>query len=119
MTRLIIVDDDRRILDSLPIYFSRSDSITVAATFHRAHGALEYITAHGCDVVLSDLHMPRMNGVELLQRLQGLEDPPIFIAMTAFDTNETMLQILAQGGELMWWIDHNAGGECPRLGNTH
>lgn len=98
MTRLIIVDDDIRILESLPIYFSRSETVTVAATFTRAHDALDCITEHGCDVVLSDIHMSQMNGVELLQKLKELDQPPIFIAMTAFDTDETMLQVLAQGG---------------------
>lgn len=98
MTRLIIVDDDTRILESLPVYFSRSETVNVAATFTCAHDALNYIADHGCDVVLSDIHMPRMNGVELLDKLKELEQPPIFIAMTAFDTDETMLQILAQGG---------------------
>ena len=98
MTRLIIVDDDTRILESLPVYFSRSETVTVAATFTRAHDALDYITEHGCDVVLSDIHMPQMNGVELLRRLKELDQPPIFIAMTAFDTDDTMVQILAHGG---------------------
>ncbi|WJY71861.1 Nitrate/nitrite response regulator protein NarL [Corynebacterium auriscanis] len=42
--------------------------------------------------------MPRMNGVEFLDKLKELEQPPIFIAMTAFDTDDTMLQVLAHGG---------------------
>ncbi|NWO07323.1 MAG: response regulator transcription factor, partial [Alteromonadaceae bacterium] len=50
-----------------------------------------------CDVVLSDLHMPDMNGIELLDHLNNLDKPPIFVAMTAYDTDEVMLHVLAKG----------------------
>ena len=46
---------------------------------------LEVVTASGVDVVLADIHMPEMGGIEFARHLQVLERPPAVIFVTAHD----------------------------------
>lgn len=102
--RLLIVDDDPLVLSSLRLYFGSpaGEQIEVVGEASTSQGALEILDActseTPVDVVLADIHMPGMDGVELLGRIQELPDPPVFVAMTALDEEETMLSVLAQGG---------------------
>ena len=95
---ILLVDDDPNILEDLPVYFTTTDEFEVVGTASNGAEALSWLTTHTCDVVLSDISMPDIDGIELLQHLQKLPTSPVFVAMTAFDTDETMLQILANGG---------------------
>ncbi|MCZ9310314.1 response regulator transcription factor [Corynebacterium uberis] len=96
-TRIIIVDDDPLVLASLRAYFSTADDIEVVAEASHGREAVEILATQDVDLVLSDIHMPEMDGVTLLEHVQKLEHPPVFVAMTGFDTDETMLQTLTGG----------------------
>jgi len=47
--------------------------------------ALEQLERAPADIVLTDIRMPRMDGVELAQQLAGLPDPPAIVFVTAYD----------------------------------
>ncbi|MGO1948854.1 MAG: response regulator [Mycobacteriaceae bacterium] len=102
--RLLIVDDDPLVLSSLRLYFGApaAENIEVVAEASTGQDAVDILSAsppaEHIDVVMADIHMPGMDGVELLNRVRKLTDPPEFVAMTALDEEETMLSILAQGG---------------------
>ncbi|QFQ03416.1 Response regulator protein VraR [Corynebacterium urogenitale] len=96
-TRILLVDDDPTILDTFPVYFSTTDDLGVSATVKTGRQALTWLDTNTCDIVLSDVRMPDIDGIELLQHIQDLEHPPLFVAMTAFDTDETMLKCLSLG----------------------
>lgn len=48
--------------------------------------------------MLSDLHLPNMGGLALLDKLQKRPNPPSFVAITAWDTDHNMLKVLTRGG---------------------
>lgn len=96
--RVLIVDDDPMVLSSLRTYFKKAPHITVVGEASDGHKALNMVSKGGVDVVLTDIHMPEMDGVELLERIQRLDNPPKLIAITSFDTDETMIRILGLGG---------------------
>lgn len=102
--RLLIVDDDPLVLSSLRLYFGApaAESIEVVGEAATAQDALDILGAASpekrIDVVMADIHMPGMDGVELLGKIRQIENPPDFVAMTALDEEDTMLSILAQGG---------------------
>ncbi|ANE02934.1 response regulator transcription factor [Corynebacterium crudilactis] len=95
--KVLLVDDDRFVLDALTIYLKSEPDLEVIAT--AAHGieALEVLANTHCDVVVSDIEMPLMDGRQLLTEVQKLPQPPAFIAMTAFSTDETLLEMLSNG----------------------
>lgn len=96
--KILLVDDDRVVLDSLSVFFSKASHLEVVSTASNGQEALEWLKGNFCDIVLSDVHMPVMDGLELLRAFKKLERPSYFVAMTAFDTDETMLRTLAEGG---------------------
>lgn len=95
--RILLVDDDPIILEAFPVYFSTADELEVAGTAPTGQQALQWLGSNTCDLVLSDIHMPDIDGIELLQHIQQLPQPPMFVAMTSFDTDEIMLKCLSLG----------------------
>lgn len=95
--RILIVDDDPIILRNLPVFFTMAEDLTVVGTAASGRDALAFMEHTPCDVVLSDLSMPGMSGIELLSAVKELDNPPIFIAMTGFDTDRAMLGVLSAG----------------------
>lgn len=98
--RTLLVDDDAAVLTALRHYFAVSDTIQIVGEEENGRAALQRISADpaAIDVVLADIHMPEMGGLELLQNIQHLSHVPAFVAMTSMDTDETMLEILSHGG---------------------
>lgn len=97
-TQLLIVDDDSLVLGSLRRYFASVDDIEVVAEAHNGVDALRAINDLSIDTVLADIHMPEMDGLELLRKIQAMDNPPTFVAMTALDADDTMLDVLSHGG---------------------
>jgi DNA-binding NarL/FixJ family response regulator len=98
--RLIIVDDDPLVLSSLRMYFSTpaADGIEIVGEAPDGEQALTLLDTQQADVIMADIHMPGMGGVDLLDAVQSLPDAPRFVAMTSLDEDETMLRILRRGG---------------------
>ena len=59
--------------------------------------ALEYLHQQEVDLVLSDMRMPNMNGIQLLERIQQEELDVDFLVMTGFGTIETAVDIMQKG----------------------
>jgi DNA-binding NarL/FixJ family response regulator len=96
-TRILLVDDDPTILEAFPVYFSTTKDIEVTGTATTGQIALQWLNSETCDLVLSDIHMPDLDGIELLRAIKQCEYSLPFIAMTAFDTDDTMLKCLSLG----------------------
>jgi DNA-binding NtrC family response regulator len=87
--RILIVDDDERQRAALAAVLSDSDFETQFAG--DGQEALERLTAFDADVIVADLVMPRMDGFELLRRLQERGDVTPAIALTGFGSMEKAL----------------------------
>lgn len=98
--RLLLVDDDPLVMSSLQLYFSTPAAAAIEVVGEATDGAaaLDLLKTVEADVVMADIHMPGMDGVSLLREVRSLDSPPVFIAMTALDEDETMLSILSLGG---------------------
>ena len=59
--------------------------------------ALEYVKTTPVDVVLTDLRMPGMNGVELLQRLKAHDPEIVVVVITAYGSVESAVEAMKQG----------------------
>lgn len=95
--RLFIVDDDQRVRDGFTAYFSYAKDITVVGTATNGVEALDGLRRHTVDVVLSDINMPRMGGIELLEQVRRLPNAPTFVAITSLDTDDSMLRMIGGG----------------------
>ncbi len=86
--RILIVDDEapaRSRLKDLLADCSRTVALEVAGEAANGREALVHIAGHRVDVVLLDVRMPGIDGIEVAQHLQGMTDPPAVIFTTAYD----------------------------------
>lgn len=84
--RFLIVDDEPLAVERLQLLLARIDGVALAGTASEGAAALRLIEALTPDVVLLDIAMPGMDGIEVARSLGSLEKPPLVIFVTAFDT---------------------------------
>ena len=93
--RILVVDDEEGIKDTLCIMLRRSGFETEGVL--SGQEAVEKFRAKPPDVVLQDLRMPGMDGIELLRRLKEADPNVIVIVMTAFSTWSTAVEAMRLG----------------------
>ena len=81
MLKTVIVEDDRMVAAINAQFAEKTPGVQVVATFHNGRDALAFLDKTGVDLLLLDLYMPEMSGVELLTELrrQGCNVDAIFI----------------------------------------
>src|SRR6185295_2262573 len=84
--RILIVDDDELVLESLRYGIDNLMEDSVVETTSSPHWALERIGAEDYHVVLSDIEMPDLNGIELIRQVIGHQPAPACVLMTADST---------------------------------
>ena len=82
ITQLIIVDDDFDLRDSLEAYFDTPEFNVLS--FSSGKILLENLPSNFNGVIVCDLKMPEMSGLQVLEALQSIPDSPPVILMTAF-----------------------------------
>lgn len=93
--RLLVVDDDSTIRDSL--MGALSDASTEVVAVESAERALGVIGGTGADVVLTDVRMAGMGGVDLLRLLRERAPTVDVVLMTAFDDMATVVTAIREG----------------------
>jgi DNA-binding NtrC family response regulator len=92
---ILIVDDEASVRDSLYNWFIEDGYIVKCAEDARV--ALTLLEAENFDIILADVKMPGMDGLEMLKRIKALKKESIVIIMTAFATVDTAVQALKDG----------------------
>ncbi len=92
---ILVVDDENSVRDSLYNWFIE-DGYRVGCA-EDAKVALNRLEAESFDIILADIKMPGMDGLEMLKRIKAIQQDAIVIMMTAFATVETAVQALKDG----------------------
>src|SRR3954469_6304929 len=96
MARILIADDQEMIGDSLAATLAREGHEVIACGDGQA--AIARLSAGGrFDLVITDLKMPRMTGLELLGEAKGLRPEWPVVLMTAFATVQTAVEAMKLG----------------------
>jgi two-component system response regulator PilR (NtrC family) len=95
MARILVVDDDKGIQDVLEIMLTRAGY--QVATADDGASALEFIRKKKFDLVITDLKMPRMDGIDLLKGIKETVPGTAVILLTAFASGETALAAMRGG----------------------
>lgn len=92
---LLIVDDEESVRDSLYNWFIEDGFETGCA--ESAGTALAMLENSHYDIIITDIKMPGMDGLELLKRIKTIKKDAIVIIMTAFAAVDTAVQALKDG----------------------
>lgn len=92
---ILVVDDEQVVRDSLSSWFE-DEGYKVGAA-ESAKSALSSLQDERWDVVLVDIKMPGMDGLELQQKINGIDDSITVIIMTAYASVQTAVEALKAG----------------------
>jgi DNA-binding NarL/FixJ family response regulator len=95
--RLLIVDDHPVVRDGLRGAFTGDPDFEVVGEARNGVEALAKVERLGADVVLMDLRMPEMGGVEAIDRLRRSDPAVRVLVLTTFDTDKDVLPAIEAG----------------------
>ena len=86
--KILIVDDHEVVRDGLSVMMEREEDFTVVGEARNGKEAVEKASSLRPDVVLMDLRMPEMDGVEAMRQIRAVQDDVKFLVLTTYDTDE-------------------------------
>jgi DNA-binding NarL/FixJ family response regulator len=95
--RVLLADDQQLVRTGLRMILAAEPDVEVVGEAENGQVALERCVELAPDVVLMDVRMPVMDGVEATRRLQELPEPPRVVVVTTFDLDEVVYEALRAG----------------------
>jgi len=93
--RILVIDDEKRMCDSLEALLT--DSGYEVVTFQDSDRAAEEIKTGRFDLIISDIKMPGMSGLDLLRIARTVDPQALVVLMTAYGSLESALEAINQG----------------------
>lgn len=94
--KILVVDDDRDLLKMLNSYFSLKSYTVITA--ENGWSALEKVKTNP-DIILLDVNMPRMDGIEVCKRIRGKVTCPIIFLTARVEEEERVIGLLSGGDD--------------------
>jgi DNA-binding NarL/FixJ family response regulator len=95
--RVLVVDDDPLVRSGLAMILGGSPTVTVVDQAANGAEGVAAAREHRPDVVLVDIRMPVMDGIEATTAMVALPEPPRVIVLTTFDADDFVLRALGAG----------------------
>lgn len=98
MKTLLIVEDEKMIRQGIKTMVQRSGvPVEVIMECNNGETALEVIKEQKIDVMFTDIRMPKMDGIELVKRMQSCEHVPLTVAISGYDDFSYAVEMLRNG----------------------
>lgn len=92
--RVLIIDDDRLLQNSLKNVLSEKYDIQIAGSAERG---IELLSKNEVDLILLDIRLPGMDGVEALKKIRQIRSDAVIIMMTAYEDIKTVINSMKSG----------------------
>ena len=97
--KIVIVDDHEMVRNGLSVMLEREEDFTVIGEANNGKEAVELVGKLQPDVVLMDLRMPEMDGVEAMRQIRANDDSVKFLVLTTFDSDEYIFDAIEAGAK--------------------
>lgn len=98
MKTVLIVEDEKMIRQGIKTMIMRSGvPIETIMECNNGETALEILKEQEIDVMFTDIRMPKMDGIELVQKMQSLEHIPLTVAISGYDDFAYAVEMLRNG----------------------
>lgn len=97
MIRLAIADDHQSIIDGIQLLLQNENDIEFVGTANDGKGLLELIKYKKPHIVITDIRMPNMNGIELTRHIKEHYPGTKVIAFSMFDQDDAIQQMIDAG----------------------
>ena len=97
MITVVLIDDHSILLSTLKIFLNTQEGITVSGTTNDALCAIELIKQKTPDVVLLDISMPKISGIDLIPKIKKNSPNSKILILTMFEDKQYMQKVLEAG----------------------
>lgn len=97
MISVSIIDDEKELRESIATFINGSPGFRCVSTYGGADVALQRIPTDKPDVVLMDINMPGMNGIECVERLKSSMPDIQIVMLTVYEDTDQIFRALAAG----------------------
>ena len=97
MIRVLLVDDDALVRSGLRMMLAGAPNLEVVAEAADGREVLGAVDLHRPDVVLMDIRMPQLDGIQATRLLCAQPHPPAVLVLTTFDADELVMRALQAG----------------------
>jgi DNA-binding NarL/FixJ family response regulator len=95
--RVLVVDDQELVRAGFAVILEATDGVTVVGEAGDGAAAVAQAAEHRPDVVLMDIRMPGMDGLEAARLITAMADPPKVVMLTTFDLDDYVYEALRSG----------------------
>ena len=95
MEKILIIVDDKAFAQTLKIFLS--DTFPIVHFVTSGEEGIEYVKKESPDVVLTDLKMPNMGGLDVLKEIKEIDSSIAVIIITAFDESDSIIKAMQLG----------------------
>lgn len=96
-TRIAIVEDHAPLRETFSQWISREDGLVLAGAFESAERAVRELPAGKPDVVLVDINLPGMDGIECVRQLKPVLPATQFVMVTVYEDAQRIFRALTAG----------------------
>lgn len=107
--RVLVADDQTAVREGLVLLLGLLDGVELVGAARDGQEAVDLSESLRPDVVLMDLRMPRVDGVEATKRILALPDPPRVLVLTTYADDNWLLPALRAGAR--GYLTKDAGAE--------
>jgi DNA-binding NarL/FixJ family response regulator len=97
MIRLLIYEDNPQLREGLTMLIDGTEGFDVMASFKNCNSVVEQVEAFDPDVILMDIDMPGINGIEGLKLIRQFNQKVKILMLTVFDDNKNVFEALKNG----------------------
>ena len=97
MIKAVLLEDEELVRVSIKMILESSGRVDVVADRDDGVDAVDLVRQHRPDIVVTDIRMPTVDGLEVTHRLRALPAPPPVLLLTTFDLDEYVYEALGAG----------------------
>jgi DNA-binding NarL/FixJ family response regulator len=95
--RVLLLDDEELVRDGIRLILQSDPDIEVVAEAADGTGVLDLVARHRPDVVLTDIQMPKVDGLRVIEQVTARPDAPAVVVLTTFDLDRHVYTALRHG----------------------
>lgn len=95
--KVAIIEDDDWIRENLAAQIRENQGFICAGVFRTGEDAVEHIPRHPPDVILMDINLPKMNGIECVRQLKALIPAAQILMLTVYEDSDRIFNSLLAG----------------------
>jgi two-component system NarL family response regulator len=95
--RLLLVDDHPVVRAGLNSMLRKQSGLKIVGSLHGGREALDFLANEAADVMLLDLRMPNMDGIDTLRALRKMVSPPRVVILSNFEFDEEIYRAVEAG----------------------